>query len=112
MSDTGYFIEIDGEFYSAGVRNWVAVPVTDGEHFTLATDDGEVIAEVSRIDGGYYVCDEDENADDPGDETSGVRVFSDWRVALTEWARWHGNSGRPITDAGELELIKQTIEER
>lgn len=112
MSETGYNIDIEDEHSTArGGGLCPAYPATDGEHFTLYTDDGDLLAGVSRIDGGYYTCDDDQ-PDDNTPETGGVRVFNDWRVALFEWAKWHSNCGRPITDAGELAAIQRTIDER
>lgn len=75
--DEFYSIVIEGEFSSAGMRDYVAVPVTDGEHFELRTADGELVASVTRMEGGGYVNDAQAGLDE-----AHRYVFGDWRDAM------------------------------
>jgi hypothetical protein len=89
----GYNVSIEGEFYSATIKDYVAVPQSDGEKFTLWTDESEIIAVVVRTDSGYY---RHEAADNDG-------VWNDWHNALIDAATYHR-----YWDADQ-DAIKETI---
>lgn len=71
-----YYLIAEGEFYEAGMRDYVAVPVLAAEIITLGWE-GTVLAVAYRHDGsGRYA-----NTPEPGPSTT---LYSDWRDCLAD----------------------------
>jgi hypothetical protein len=71
------YVQITNPFYSAGVSDYVAVPVPDGDEFRLVSDDGQILATAYRkADSGRYTITED--------FTDDTLLYQSWQLALAE----------------------------
>jgi hypothetical protein len=78
-------VQITNPFYSAGMSDYVAVPVPDGDAFRLVSDDGETLATAYRnADSGRYTVTEE--------ITDDTLLYQSWQLALAD------ASGESVTD--------------